>query len=130
MGRASTAYKRLFVRNLGYSTENGTLCDQLKLLVKASVTSTSSGKVLTATASNGHSHSWTIPEEFSPQQAAELVSEIVDRKEEAEAKLIADGNATPTDAQIITEMLDKLRPIRSVGQDYTGLRTGRTEVTS
>lgn len=124
----STQYKRLFVRNLLWvADEKGeTLCDSLKALAKARVESSQGGKVLIATSGNGHSSSWQIPRDMSPSEAAELVGEVIDRYDEAKAAL----TGSPTDAQIITEMLAKLRPINNITNDFSGLRTGREEVES
>ena len=121
---ATTSFKRLFVRNLLDTAEEtgDRLCDLLKAATKARIKQTESGKVLVATTGNGHQSNWQLTDDFNPTDAVDLVSDIRDRYEEAKAKLIADGDASPTDAEIVTEILDKLRAVRSVASDFTNLR--------
>lgn len=104
--------------------------DTLKAAAQARLEGTQKGKVLIATSGNGHSSTFQIPSDFTPSDAADLVSEILDRYDESKVKLIADGNATPTDEQIFGEIMDKLHAVKSLGNDFSNLRYFREEVTT
>lgn len=121
MASVATTFKRLFVRNLLWSAQEAgsTLFSQLKSAAQARFQSTATGKILIATAANGHSHNWQIPNYFTPQDAAELIEELITRYEEARAALIAGGTASPTDQQIYDELMDQLQPVRSVARDFS-----------
>jgi hypothetical protein len=127
----STLYKRAFLRKLyNSSAETGeSLQDVLQAASDGSIQSTpagvpTSGKVLTGSAANGHSYSWSVDPKMDPVTVTELVEELFERYESAKAKLIECGNATPTDAQIYAEMVDKLNAVDSVANDFTDLRQG------
>lgn len=123
---ATTAFKRLFVRRLQWTLDEdgGTLLALLKSAAEARINETQSGKILTAASGNGRTAQWSIPNDFSPRDAVDFVSELIDRYYEAQQKLMDDGTAFPTDAQIIVEILDKLNAIRSVSQDFSSIRDG------
>ena len=124
MAGVSTAVKRAFVRYLLRLavTNSATLLATIEAASDARVVNTGSGKVLTSNSGNGHTVSFSFPTDFNPTYSLELLSEIQDRYEEAKDALIAAGTAAPTDSQIGVEILDKLRPVRSVAHDYSGLR--------
>ena len=130
MAPVTTSYKRMLLRYLlRFAQQEGeTLCDVLNDAGQARIEETQKGKILVSVAGNGHSTSWQVPQDFTPQDAAGLVSELLDRYDEAVAKLAADGNSSPTDQQVATEVLDKLRPVRSVACDFSGLRVEPVEV--
>jgi hypothetical protein len=121
MANVATTFKRLFVRiALKSAQEAGdTLLSVLMASAQSRIDATQSGKVLVASSVNGHSHTWQIPSDFSPQDAAEMVSEILDRYDEAKAKLVADGTTSPTDQQIYDELMDKLQPVKSISPDFS-----------
>lgn len=130
MASVSTNFKRLFVRSILWaSQESGeSFLDTLRTASKARLEGSLKGKVLIATSGNGHASTFQIPPDFTPSDAADLVSEILDRYDEARAKLVADGQSSPTDQQICDEIMDKLLAIRSSGNDFRGLRYFREEI--
>lgn len=121
MASVATSYKRLFVRVALKNAQDAgdKLSNVLIAYGVARIQATSTGKILVATSANGHSHNWQIPSEFNTQDAADLVSEILDRYDEAVAKLIADGTDSPTDQQIYDEIMDKLQAVRSYASDFS-----------
>lgn len=124
MAQVSTLLKRHFLRAINDSRddEHGTsLLELLKSATKATYSVQPTGLVLTAVAGNGHQSTWTVTGDLTPSTVAELVSELRDRYEEAVAEL--GGGAT--DDQIFSEMMEFLKPVRSVEQDWSGLRSSR-----
>ncbi len=132
MASVATSFKRLFLRSLLWaSQESGeTLLQTLKSAAKARLEGTQKGKVLIATSGNGHASTFQIPADFTTTDATELISELFDRYDEAKSKLIADGNSTPSDEQLVEEIMDKLQPVRSIANDFSGLRFLREEITT
>ncbi len=132
MASVSTDLNRLFIRQLLWTSEEGgqTLLDALKDLAKAALKKTQNGKALVATSGNGHSATYEVSKDFSPTDAAELASELLDRYDEAKAALIAAGTASPTDAQINAEMLDNCTRVDEIGADYWHLRLPATSPTT
>lgn len=129
MAAASTAHKRLFVRHLLEAAQSGstTIIALLKSYTTSRITETASGKVIVAHTGNGHSAQYQIPDDWSPEDAIELLSDIRDRYVEAKEKLEdVDDISDPTDTQIHNEMLDKLPrgARRSPRSDFTYLRIG------
>ncbi len=100
---ASTTYRRLFVRWMAIEMRDRpqTLADLLDKLIVAKVKETGSGRMLIASAANGHTAQWQVPPDFTPMDAAEMVEDICRRKDEALTYL----GGTPTDADLITEIL-------------------------
>lgn len=124
----STKFKRLFVRSLKWSAEDAgdSLWNVLKAAAVAKIESSTSGTVLLGTSSKGHSVTLSIPGSgrgYSPTEITEAIEEIIQSYEAAKAYLIAQGNPTPSDAQIHDEMLALMQPVTEVGSDYTELRT-------
>lgn len=132
MANVTTHFKRLFVRNLLWTAQADatTILALLQTLADARIEGAQKGKVLVGTAGNGHQSTFQIPSDFTPSDAIDLVSEILDRYDEARTKLIADGTASPTDTQIHDEIMAKLRPVRSIARDYFNLRTEPEEITT
>ena len=97
----------------------------LKAATKASYARTGDGLLLTATAGNGHSNTYTIPDSLTPTDVAELISELRDRLEEAQAALGDDA----TDDQLYTEMMARLVAVRSLEFDFSGIRSSRDSAT-
>jgi hypothetical protein len=58
----------------------------------------------------------------TPSDMADMWGELLDLYDISLAALISSGIASPTDLQIKTEMLDRLRPVRSVRSSYVNLR--------
>lgn len=133
MAGVSTRAKRLFLRVMRKSAQDtgDSLYDTLMAVAEARVQASQSGKVLVGHSANGHDHSWQIPSDFNVSDASDLVSEILDRYDEASEKLVeTDDIESPTDTQIFNEMMDKLRPIRSLVETHYNGRLEAEEVTS
>lgn len=93
----------------------------------SSISQTRTGKILTMTAANGHTTQWTIAGDISPLDLADVISELADRHEEAVAYLDANSLDETNEELIFTEIMDKLRPVKTVYNDYSKLRCGPTE---
>lgn len=133
MARAATSHKRLFLRVLfKQAQDNGdTLYNVLLAAGTARVEQNLTGRVLVGHAANGHTHTWQMPGDFSASDAATLASEMLDRYDEANEKLVeTDDIASPTDTQIFNEMMDKLRPVRSLVETHYNGRVEPEEITT
>lgn len=133
MSNIATPLKRLFLRNLFWDVEEtgDSLANVLKAAAKARFEATATGKVLVSTSGNGHASSFSIPDEFTAIDAAEMVSELLDRYDEARSKLVNDDDIdSPTDTQIKDEMMEKLVAVRGFEYDFDGIRETREEVTT
>lgn len=91
--------------------------DSLSILVEQ-------GQTIASTSGNGHSVSFSQPGAGAPTQTdmLEMIEEMIIRHEEAVTALAAAGNDSPTDLQILNEMLALLQPVREVYSDYSGMR--------
>ena len=124
----TTDYKRLFLRGLKWDAEDAsiTLAAALKAAARAQLTPTKTGAILTATAGNNHSVTFTLPgagQGATPAQIAALCEELLRLYDAATAALVASGVPSPTDAQLLTEMLHRLETVVRMGpSDFTGLR--------
>jgi hypothetical protein len=126
----STDYKRLFLRGIKWDAEDARpalrLEAALKAAARAQLTPTKGGVVLTGTAGNNHSVTFSLPaagQGASPHQIAILCEELIKLYEDSKAALIASGVETPSDDQLLTEILDRLQPIKSLGPtSFLGLR--------
>lgn len=128
VANVSTPFKRLFLRKLSWDAEKKgqSLADVLKSAAIASIQDSGSGIVLLATTVQGHNVTYAMPPEgrgYSPSQISEAIEELLTRYDAAVAALIDGGNPTPTDAQILTEMLALMVAITEVYSDFTDLRT-------
>ena len=119
-----TDIKRLWLRER-YSLVPGsysTLLSAIQALAFAGVSSVRAGTI-SATSGNGHSVQFAGAKDASnAEDYAALGGEMLDIYDASNAALIASGVATPTDAQIYTEMLDRLQTVTSFSGDYTGIR--------
>jgi hypothetical protein len=90
-------------------------------LTKASV-NVNGGQVVSATAANAHSVSFSEPGKGGPTPSAyqAMWESLITLYEEIVAALPADP--APTDADILREMLYQLQPARTVTNSYAGLR--------
>lgn len=71
---------------------------------------------------NGHSWAVVVSAEFNQRTHAEFIGEIYRLYERSRDGLIADGIATPTDAQIFTDMMSFLDGApRIVRSDFSGV---------
>jgi hypothetical protein len=128
---APSHLKRLFVRMLKrYLTENGkVLADHLLDLAEKALAEPLRGKVVVGTSGNGRQTTLEVQADFTPLDASELIEEILTRSEEARAKLVADGDASPTDSEVLDEVLDKIPygGVVEVESDFTNLRCARVD---
>lgn len=127
MADVSTAFKRIFLRTLKWDSEKCglDLWETIKAAAIAKCEATADGSVLVGTSSKGHSVTLAIPsggQGFTPASIAACVEDIINRYEAAKAYLIAEGNPTPTDDQIVTEMLSLMVAVTEYSSDYTELR--------
>lgn len=125
----ATDFKRLFLRGIRWdATDAGiSLADGLKLSARSQLTRTSTGLYLIGTAGNGHTASFSVPvglRDSSPQEIAGMIEEFITRYDAAVAALAAAGNASPSDDQILTEMLALMTAVTEVYSDFSQLRTG------
>lgn len=117
-----TDYKRLFLRNLKWDSEdNGAeLLDTLKTASRARLSETKTGKVLVGTAVNGKTASYQIPPgSITPENITLLCAEMLDRYDEAKGFLIARGTTSPTSTEIYDEMLLLLQPVYETTADFS-----------
>lgn len=124
---STTELKRSLLRALAYDAANSdppiSLADGLAAAERGRINTTSRGRFVTVSIRNGNASHWELPQGyFSDQHFAEDVSTFVDLCDTARATLISGGIASPTDAQILVEMLDRLRKVTSFRTDHSGLR--------
>jgi len=124
----STPEKRLWLRRQyaltvpGGGTTYATLILALQaraflladLVGAGAVASTSAGDRSTSFSSSDHGN--------TPEDMAQLGGEMLDLYDVSRAALVTSGISSPTDAQIFTEMMDRLVAIRELTSSYTGLR--------
>lgn len=129
MASVATSFKRLFLRKLLWASQDGdlSLLDGLKVAAKGQLLETSTGKTLVGASANGHDYEWEIDRSISPSDVAEMIEELITRYEEAVAYLDDNGNDSPTDTQIYTEMAKHLKAVRSIVYDFGGSRDDREE---
>lgn len=79
-----------------------------------------------STAGNGHTVEFFGANEgaVSLADAAALFSQLLDLYDQARAALVSAGIATPTDAQIYAEMIDRLRDVSTEYSDFSDVREG------
>ena len=127
MAAAATPLKRLFVRLLRRhcADQKVPLQDHLLDLAEQRFAETQRGKIVVGTSGNGRVTTLQIPTDFTPLDATELVAEVLDRYDEARAKLITDGTANPSDDAIAEEILNRLHPVSEYESTFTNLRCRR-----
>lgn len=119
--------KRGRLRVLAESAKEAGVTLQKKLTQELSLRmdAVASGSAISRTSGNGESVEFSIPGAGShgPDKAAALISEFIDLYDAAKAQLVLDGSLTPTDDQILTEMLQRLEPVYDSYNDFSGLRS-------
>jgi hypothetical protein len=130
----STHVKRLWLRRLyaqvGAGLTYSTLLAALQGEAFKSLDSVKGGAIA-STSGNGYSVAYSSRENGpGVEDFAALGGEMLDLYDTARAALVAAAVPSPTDAQIQTEMLDRLQPIYSVQGDYTDLRRESVEALS
>lgn len=125
MSNIATKVKRLWLRRqyalcvAGGGTAFDTLEEALQSEAFKRLDAVSGGLVASTSARDravafSNSNHGSTTEDF-----AELAGEMLDLHERVDESLVAGGIASPTDAQILTEMLDRLQVIRSTTNDYS-----------
>lgn len=125
----ATDFKRLFLRGISWDATDAsiTLTAALKAAARAQLTATATGATLIGTAGNGHSVTFQLPSSgqgASPQDITELCEELITRYDAAVVALVASGVASPSDDQILTEMLALMTAATEVYSDFTQMRYG------
>lgn len=132
VANVKTDYKRLTLRvlynNAITATPALTLEEALMANMTAQYNASKYGLGITQTAGNSHSTSFQILDGnngASPGDLADLAAELYRRYEEAVAYL----GGTPTDAQILTEMLRCLAPVKTYISDWSMARVEQWPLT-
>lgn len=118
-----TIDKRALLRGIKWDADQNDLSlhEALGLALRGQIQEIATGKILTAATANGQSVSFALPASsagMTPQDITRIVATLMDLYEEALAALPAD----PTDAQVFTAMMNRLRAVRSVAMEFGGLR--------
>lgn len=117
---ASSLHKQNVLECLFWDAQDDsiTLEAALKAYARARFTETKSGLVLTATSANGKSVQRQLPPGVSHVEASELISELRRLREDVVAAFISASIASPTDEQVVVEMLVRLTPIKHAVADF------------
>ncbi len=123
MAQLRAESKRGFLRYLwrkASASQALTLKEALEAFADQSYEAVQTGRVIVSTSGGGYSTTFDTPQlgRLTQEEAASLSEEFIARYEEAEEA------GKESDADIVAEMLDRLRPIRSVRSDFTALRLG------
>ena len=119
-----TDFKRALCRTIKRQADTASVSflSKLQAYADAQVGKTQNGYVIAVTAGNGRTTTLHFPTEggrsLDAFQITELFGKIQDDYEDAQAKLIAAGNATPSDGQIYTQMFSDMRAIKNVTPNY------------
>ena len=128
MAQVRGQLKRAILNSLyRQATVSVTLISILQAYQDALVVGVKGGKIVEATSQAGHSTKFRTPnpgEHFRPEDMGEMTQEFLEVYADAVATLKAQGNNTPTDTQIVTQMLgdDRLQSITVTRRDYSILR--------
>ncbi len=90
----------------------------LKAFARARYNESKTGLVIVATTANGKSVSRQLPPGVSHVEASEIITELRRLYEEVVAAFVSSGTASPTDAQILAEMLSRLSPVKHTVDDF------------
>lgn len=86
----------------------------------------SSGRpTIRSTSGAGHSVEFADPGSSGNPSASDAMamwSEFIDLYSYSQAALVASGNASPTEGEIVEEMLDRIQAIRSFADDFSEIR--------
>lgn len=133
MAGANSEFKKLLLKGIFYDAQGagvvgaGTgralaLQAALRLAVSGQYNSTPNGMVIVATAGNGQSAQFALPQaasQYSPFEISVAVSQLDDLFTDAQTELVTDGITSPTDDQIFARMLELLKPRNSESIDYS-----------
>lgn len=102
----------------GDSLENA-----IKLAARAKLTESPNGLLLVGSSINGKSFQFQVPGGangggLTPETLLDVCEEFIQLRVDMYAAL----TGTPTDAAVLAEMLDQLRPVRYFTHTFTGIR--------
>jgi hypothetical protein len=123
MAAISAAYKRLFLRGVKWDAETGvtTMAAVLKSLAQASFEATKGGELKILTGASVGTVQYTLPANgagLTPQTAAELISEMLDRHDAAVSEL---GAGSHSDDAIFAEMMANLNRVTRTRPTFVNL---------
>ena len=102
------------------------MSESLNALAFGSFKATSTGRYVTSTSAANRTVTFSIPPAgrgLTSTEVGELLSQLLDLYDQSEDALISAGITSPTDAQIYTEMMDRLIPRRVVRSDFSSAYT-------
>jgi hypothetical protein len=120
----TTERKRYFLKGLQVDAAKSglPLRDVLEASFHLKYQEASAGQLVATTSVNGQSFTFLPLKGLSPDDCAHLMSELLNRFEDAEDNLVGAGNPEPTEKQIVAEMKRLLVPIRNLTHDYSEMR--------
>jgi hypothetical protein len=128
VARVTTEFSRNLLRGLVWDAQDQGL--RLEAAIKAACRGkyheTNTGLSIVGASGNGSSVTFALPQaasSFTPDALAVAFTELYDLYESAVAEFVAEGNATPNDAQVIARMLALLKPKRERSSDFSQLCT-------
>jgi len=117
--------RRGYLKGLAYqaSDDGLALTVALRAALTTSFSTIESGRLILGTSTNGHSIEFAAPAYLSPSDVLGLLGRFDDIYTESKARLISGGTASPTDAEILDEMLTDpfLTSVRSYRADFSEL---------
>lgn len=119
----TTSAKRGWLNWCSETDTGANLLSALKAQRNARATELKTGQVIAGSAANNHSVSFSNVENAgtSPADMFAMWQELVDLFTASKADLITAGDPTPTDAEVLAEMLYRLSEVRSYETTYTGV---------
>lgn len=124
LGRVQAAIARLWLRSVYAKVPSPyvTLLSALKAELQTRLDAVSGGTIV-STGANGHTTTLGPSDRnLNPEDWAETISELLDLYDRSSSVLVSSGIASPTDAQIYAEMMNRLQTVREVRADFTGIR--------
>jgi len=124
----STQFKRNLLNGIRWDAQdNGlTLAQALKSAARARLSENSTGQHLLSSEGNGAKVVFALPQsdtKISPEAITSATGELYDRYNQAKADLISAGVSTaPSDDLILTEMLARLNPRKTMADDFSTMR--------
>lgn len=83
------------------------------------------GGTIASTSANNHAVAFSNRDNgATPEDIASMASGMLDLYDASRRALIDAGTPTPTDAEILVEMLDRLQSVREVEMQFCNLRQG------
>ena len=104
----------------GTATTYATLLIAIQAITAANFSVSTTGQI-TMTSANGRTVEFGSSGGATPVDFAESAGDLRDLYVDSKAALITSGIAAPTDAQIFTEMMDRLRAVKVATSDFSRL---------